>query len=276
MMRPKLITLFVLVPFIISACGPQTTQQAPFVAGSQVWIDAPLPGSQLPLAPVEIVAHAASSAGIASFSISLNSQPLASVNPDAGSIDPSMMYMRYNWEPSAAGTYLIEVQAMDQSGKPGPTAQVMVEIVESTSTPTETETQIPSPTFTPTETYTPSPSPTCGPLTFTPNINANCREGPGEGYSALDNPAMKGQAYPLDGRDEDSTWYRIMLTQYIGCWVAASLGTTSCDAGSLRVLATPTPMIVCRSFTDKTTCDIHNPPCEWKYTTLGPGFCKAK
>jgi len=262
-MKAKIIALIILLALVLTACGPEKALQSDFTGGSQAWIDAPLQGSHLPLAEVEIVAHASSPDGIASFEIYLNGLLLAQTSPDPGSMDQSLMYMRYSWLPAAPGSYLIEVKAFDRNNQPGSPAQVFVEVGEPTSTITPTETQ--------------TPTPTCGPLTFITSINAYCRVGPGEVFSALEDLAMKGQPYLMDGRNSDGTWFRIMLTPAEGCWVPAGVGTPSCDIGSLRVLAdVPTPVGSCSSFADKATCEAHDPPCRWNVTIAGPGICVNK
>ena len=83
MMRIKWIGFIVLTLMPLSSCGPKEILKAEvqFPGGSQAWIDAPLPGSSLPLAAVEIVAHAASPDGIAAFEINLNGQLLTSTEP---------------------------------------------------------------------------------------------------------------------------------------------------------------------------------------------------
>ena len=136
-----------------------------FPGGSQAWIDAPLPGSSLPLAAVEIIAHAASPEGIASFEINLNGQPLANIEPDPGSIDQTLMYTHHTWQPAAPGSYLIEVKAFDRKNQPVPPAQVMVVIgPRETTTPSVTPTSNPTvpstSTLTPTEQVTPTSTPT--------------------------------------------------------------------------------------------------------------------
>ncbi len=259
-MRTRVFASFILLLMVVSACGPGKALQSEFTGGSQAWIDAPLQGSHLPLAEVEIVAHAANPDGIASFEIDLNGQLLTKTDPDPGSLDQTLMYMRYSWLPAAPGSYLIEVTAFDRDNQPGTPAQVVVQVGEQT------------PTITPTEIQTPTP--TCGPLTFITNINAYCRQGPGEVFPALEDLAMKGQPYLMDGRNSDGTWYRIMLTPAEGCWVPAGVGTPSCDIGNLRVLADiPTPVISCSSFTDQAACDVHDPPCKWNNTIAGSGVC---
>lgn len=278
-MKKVMITILLLGLMVLSACGPRQSLRAVYAGGSQTWIDAPLPGSSLPLAEVEIVAHASSPDGIASFEINLNGQPLTSVDPDPGSLDPNFKTMRYSWQPAAAGKYLIEVRAFDSKHQNIPPAQALVQVEGqvATSTPTLVATE----TLTPTFTLTLVPTDTRGPLTFTPGINPYCREGPGEIFAPLRDPAMKGIAYLMDGRNADGTWYRIMLTPAKGCWVPAGVGTPSGDPMRLRVLAeVPTPtmiptIVVCSSFTDQTSCMAQS-SCEWKFSSFGPGGCFKK
>jgi hypothetical protein len=158
-MKTKVFVIFILALMVLAACGPKESLQAEFASGSQAWIDAPLPGSNLPLAAVEIVAHATNPGGIASFEINLNGQKLAATDPDPASFDQTLMYTHYSWMPAAPGTYLIEVKAFDKSNQPGPTAQVTVVVGGPTPSPTVTLTPTPSPTVTLTPTVTPPPAP---------------------------------------------------------------------------------------------------------------------
>jgi hypothetical protein len=150
-MRIKVFAIFILALMVLAACGPQTAPQVGFASANQAWIDAPLPDSHLPLAAVEIVAHAANPDGIASFEIDLNGQLLAKTVPDPASIDQTLMYTRYSWQPSAPGSYRIEVRAFDRNNQPGLPAQVTVEVGEPTPSPTAT--------LTPTFTLTTPPAP---------------------------------------------------------------------------------------------------------------------
>ena len=164
-MRTKIIAIFMLTLLLGTACGPEETPQAENTAGSRAWIDAPLPGSSLPLAAIDIVAHAASPDGIASFEINLNGQLLAVTGPDPGSIDQTLMYTRHAWQPAAPGSYLIEVKAFDRKNQPGPPAQVMVvigprETIPPSMTPTSNPTVTSTITQTPTEQGTPTITPT--------------------------------------------------------------------------------------------------------------------
>lgn len=99
-----------------------------------------------------------------------------------------------------------------------------------------------TPSRTTTRTRTGTASPTAGELTFIPLINLVCRDGPSVDYVGL-GIALKDQPYRMDGRNEENSWYRLMLTSSIGCWVAASGGTPSGDTLVLRILnvATITP-----------------------------------
>jgi hypothetical protein len=144
--------------------------------------------------------------------------------------------------------------------------------------------QYAGPTPTPTITLIPTSTPTPVPLTFTPNINAYCRFGPNRLFDYKD-LAMKGQAYLLDGRNNDGTWYRIMLTPFEGCWVPFDVGTPSSDVSRLRELFdiptlvptdTPTEVVNCSSYTDEKSCEAQ-PVCVWKIPPTGAlGACVNK
>ena len=142
-----------------------------------------------------------------------------------------------------------------------------------TPIPSDTPTQIP--TFTPT--LIPSDTPTAVELSFIPNINVNCHLGPGLIFETID-VAMKNTIYPLDGRNGENTWFRIMMSRNRGCWVLQNTGSTTGDLSLLRVLISPptptftqpptlTPVIVinCARYTDQKTCEAQ-PVCQWKQT----------
>ena len=136
-------------------------------------------------------------------------------------------------------------------------------------------------TLTPTLTSTPSPTPSA--FFFIPNINANCRSGPDPVFAILD-VALKGTSYQMDGRNQDGSWYRIMLTPIQGCWVPSTTGTPSANTAGLRVLlvpSMPTPvpptatLLACTSITNERTCVAH-PGCGWKISLNGAGSCVNK
>jgi hypothetical protein len=111
---------------------------------------------------------------------------------------------------------------------------------------------------------------------FSPNVNTYCRSGPDSSFDG-DQLAMKGQSYPIDGRNQENTWLYIMLTPQFGCWVPLGAGTPSADTGQVRVLfavPTHTPVPSCAQYTDYRTCSLH-PECTW-VRTLAPMVCKNK
>ena len=124
----------------------------------------------------------------------------------------------------------------------------------------------------------PTFTPTHVPLSFTPNINAYCRFGPDISFSSID-IAMTGQAYLMDGRNLEGTWYRIMISASAGCWVPAGTGMPSGDTSGLRVLLdvpTPTPTLVfsCASYGDEKSCEL-NPACQWvPASPARGGYCR--
>jgi hypothetical protein len=135
-----------------------------------------------------------------------------------------------------------------------------------------------NPTSTPTPvdpTFTPTPVP----AVFYPGFNAYCRSGDDTSFPWFD-IAMKGIAYPIDGRNFENTWLRIMITNSRGCWVLASSGSASLDTTKLRVLAdvptlTPTPVPYCRSFTDAKSCESHT-ICKWYTSAVAAPYCGNK
>jgi hypothetical protein len=120
-------------------------------------------------------------------------------------------------------------------------------------------------------------------MTFIPNINAYCRSGPDPVFPSIE-VAMKSQVYQMDGRNLGNTWYRIMFSASIGCWVSSSAGTPSGDTSGLRVLLdvptptyTPVPVLSCSTFTDARNC-IAQTTCKWEIsvTHVGGGVCVNK
>ena len=128
-----------------------------------------------------------------------------------------------------------------------------------------------------------APPPTTVPgFDFVPSLNANCHTGPGLIFDTLD-LALKGQSYPVDGRDLDGTWLRLMLTPTRGCWVRADTGTLTGDIAGVRVLIspptpTPTAVVACASYKDEKSCEAQL-VCQWKQSSLGAAvtyYCTDK
>jgi hypothetical protein len=98
--------------------------------------------------------------------------------------------------------------------------------------------------------FLPAPeAPTPTPTTSAPPIarllqNANCRRGPGTVYDVVTS-ILLGQTVPIDGRNAQSTWWRVLPQGLLsGCWVAGSTLEVLGDVSGVPVIAagpTPTP-----------------------------------
>lgn len=135
-MRSKNWLLFGCLSLIVTACGPQTpvvVSDTMIVLPGQVWIDAPLPNANLPLAPYKIIFHGANLNSISEFEVSINSNVLGVVPANhAPADDPSkevFFYGKYIWNPSEAGMYVILVRAIDGEGEYGAYAEIEVTIL---------------------------------------------------------------------------------------------------------------------------------------------------
>ncbi len=127
-----------------------------------------------------------------------------------------------------------------------------------------------------TEATAPTATPTPASFSFTPSVNAYCRFGPDPVFG-WDHIAMKGQSYPIDGRNLENTWLRIMIEPQVGCWVPIGSGTPSADTSPIRVLLaipTPTTLPYCAQFTTPQTCSQHS-ECRWN-RLVTPGVCQNK
>jgi hypothetical protein len=183
------------------------------------------------------------------------------------------------WVPARAGVLNSEISSLQVIEEmPIITITPVVSI-----TPTDTPTPVISftPTFTPTPviSFTPSFTPTPVPVSFTPNINAYCRIGSDTSFPS-DEIAMKDVAYLVDGRNLESSWFRIMINPNKGCWVSASAGALSSQAAAIRVLReiptyTPTPLVDCTTFTDKDACNAQ-PSCTWYQSGITRPYCIKK
>ncbi len=181
MKKPILLPLLLSVIFLLSACEKAPVVQ-PSAEGLLSWIDAPLDGMKLPLAPYKIVFHITDSAAVTAGELSINGSVIALLtNPQPGT---NLAALSYDWTPEKAGTYTIQTRAQGEAGAWGSYAQVVVEVGEPTPTVTPTDMYTPThtltPTLTPTATPTPTPTrtptktplPGPAPITFT-NVRVN-------------------------------------------------------------------------------------------------------
>ncbi|HET7010610.1 MAG TPA: Ig-like domain-containing protein [Anaerolineales bacterium] len=117
--------------------------------GPRAWIDQPLDGAELPLAPVTILAHASDEDGIAVIEFSVSGSVLAGVSAGGKRLGEASL----QWSPSSAGEYAIGAVAIDGAGNRGWMSQARILVVDSTSA---TSTPTPAPALLPTETPTPA------------------------------------------------------------------------------------------------------------------------
>ncbi len=165
-MKPTL-SLLIILALAITGCQTSTPQpngtiaQAP--AQVQSWIDTPLAGTQLPLAPVDIISHHYSPTGVAQIELSVNGVALRTdPSPDAIA---TLVNITQQWQPAGPGSYLLSVRAQSKTGEWGGAAAVTVVVGQAatptfTTVPSDTPTATPAATDTPTETPTPTPTET--------------------------------------------------------------------------------------------------------------------
>jgi hypothetical protein len=117
-----------------NAIGPQNSSQSK----PQSWIDAPLDGSALPLAPVEVVSHSSDSNGVAVVQLSVNGIVIQSdANLDQ---TKTLVTMSQAWMPQTTGNYTLLVRAQNSAGAWGDYAQAVVTVQGTVATPTRTPT----------------------------------------------------------------------------------------------------------------------------------------
>ena len=153
MTRATRLALLGLMVGLACACRPSASP-AGARGAPRSWIDAPLPGSTVPLGPVEVVSHSSHPEGIAQVELSVNGTVVASqASPDPGQ---SLVTTQQRWQPGGPGRYVLRVRARDGAGTWGASAQAEVTVKGEDPTATAT----PLPTATP----APTPAPTATPL----------------------------------------------------------------------------------------------------------------
>ncbi len=239
------------LPIVLLLAGCNLNLQ--YRSTPQAWVDAPLDGMVLPLAPYDIVAHAADPNGISRIEFAVNGAPLGSV---AGS--GALFNAHQGWTPVAPGNYVIQARGMNTAGVWSEYAEVKVVVQgEATSSPELPEqgtspgtTSIPLPAFTatiPIPTASPSPTMTLTPShpTLTLNLNANCRKGPSQVYEVLTS-LLAGQTVPIVGKNEQETWWQVHIPTGELCWISGVTGSTQGNPAAVPVVqAPPTPVPGC-------------------------------
>jgi hypothetical protein len=139
------------------------------------WIDAPLPGAHLPLAPYEFVAHGSDQTGILQIEWTLNGAPLGAEN--AANPAGKLATFRFLWTPSEPGMYTLRARVKNGANAWSEFDEAVFSLGEptSTSTPTPlpTNTATSTSTLTPAATETPTLIPTIASETPTPTLTSS-------------------------------------------------------------------------------------------------------
>lgn len=203
-------------------------------ADGQAWIDAPLSGTVVGPAAVEVVAHATDPDGVAEVRLDVDGVTVASVvPPDAG--EP-LVTASLAWTPAEPGLHRLEVFGRDRSGEWGSPGRVRVSVdlgdgsttTTSVATTTVTTTLVPDPTTTlPTRPGTTMPTTTAPPVTTSTVPRTTVP--PATTVCAVGEPTPSGAA------GTDTLTPRLSWT-YAGCREPAQFDVqVSRDAGFARV-----------------------------------------
>lgn len=124
MKRDILVLISVLFAIIGAACtgNPQSTAKP----GPRSWIDAPLPGTNLPLAHFQVLSHSTDPAHIAQIELSVNGG-VVRTDP-ASDLAATLVTTKQQWIPPGPGNYTLMVRAQNAAGAWGDYAQAVVTI----------------------------------------------------------------------------------------------------------------------------------------------------
>jgi hypothetical protein len=236
---------------------------APAGAGPQAWIDIPLDNTTLPLETLNIAAHAADAAGVASFEFFVDDQNIQTASTQE---HKQLESMQVAWTPPGPGTYRIGVRATSTTGTTSALATAQVTISGKPATPIE----IPGPvtataatahvTITPRLTITPiTPAPLTSPGVVA-KMNANCREAPGTASDVYGN-LLEGQSADLEGRLADNTWLLVHLVgRSQNCWIANSVLDVQGDLDDVAVVPASLPPVAEVPPAEEPSGDGESPP----------------
>ena len=254
----RYLPLFLLL-VMVAACGPAQSGQ-PNGSAPLAWIDTPLDGSSLPLAPVDVMFHGADPTGIAQFELSVND---AVIGTYPGPSTDALVYIHQPWTPAAPGVFTIKVRAQNPAGAWSDYATVTVTILGQDIQPTALA-QL---------TATPAPGQPNGSV----NKNTVCRSGPSLQYAIL-LYLNSGTPANIVGRNQDGTWWLIVRPDgYGNCWIPGTELTISGNTGSVPVVQVaeptalptalpteqPTQPFNCAQFQDQNSCNQYANYCQW-------------
>ncbi|MGH8247231.1 MAG: hypothetical protein ACREUU_12475 [Gammaproteobacteria bacterium] len=203
---------------LLAACGPQN---AP-TSGPQAWVDAPLHGSSIPLAPYQIIAHGASPFGVSQFELMITGQGPEMIPAPADQAGQTLVYINYMWTPPAPGIYLIQVRAAGADGAYGQMAEAQVQVGEVLVAPPAEDACI-----------------------WTAEVNVFVRSGPGASLYPEITAVEAGQMFPVVGKSQDGFFWAIQLENgpvgYVPMADRFGMVTGNCDVPTLPDPPAPAP-----------------------------------
>jgi len=241
---------------MLSACNFPTTF-TPVAGNVSAWIDAPLDGSHLALAPYEVVYHGAAPAGIEKVELRINGDLVAvqeSFNPLQ-----QIFTFHFKWQPIVPGNYTLIARTQDTNGDWGDDAVAEVIIDEAIGEANEQrEDATPTP-----ETAAVPALVSCEPsATFI--MDANCRSGPSLGHDILTSTSA-GQTALIVGQNQSSSWWNIQLPGTENtCWVSGTTVETTCLSDKIPQISFP-PLI---NTPTMSTNDFHWGDCDLRKVTI--------
>lgn len=207
------------------SCAPTANPISEDVpSGPGTWIDAPLDGSTIPLAPYSVVSHASDVSGISLFELKVNGQIVGTDPVEGDQVGQTIVHISHDWLPPAPGTYLIEVRAANGNGEYGPVAFAQIYVGDSAETGT--------------------PIPVAQACTWAAAVNVFVREGPGASIYPEITAVESGTILPVVGQSQDGQFWAVQVEGKTGYVPKAErYGQTSgnCDVPPLSDPATPVP-----------------------------------
>ncbi len=100
-----------LLAWSLAGCGPSPSR----ASGPHVWIDTPIEGLVLPIAPVVVQSHASDPAGVAQFELYVNGA-LVRTDLSLDRTEGALVSTSQAWNPPSIGEYTLEVQAVNTAG----------------------------------------------------------------------------------------------------------------------------------------------------------------
>ncbi len=118
------------------------------------------------------------------------------------------------------------------------------------------------------------------PVIYIPRTNLNCRTGPGTDWNTLSSvPA--GTNLPVDGKNQDGTWVRVVLPDGTICWTFVQDEITGIEGVPVlpdpekpfRPTETSLAPKNCSKYADEKSCE--SADCDWDDSAAGlPGHCE--